>query len=67
MKKLKKIKEKTMKLSIYYQITIKINVFFQKIIVLYEINTINNHKIIVLNRQGQLKHRFISEIWKMNR
>ena len=41
--------------------------FFQKIIVQYEINLINNHKIIILNRQGRLKHRFISEIWIMNR
>ena len=40
--------------------------FFQKIIVQYEINLINNHKIIILNRQGRLKHRFISEIWIMN-
>ena len=28
---------------------------------------INNHKIIVLNRQGRLKHWFILEIWIMNR
>ena len=33
----------------------------------YEKNLIKNHKIIVLNRQGRLKHRFISEIWILNR
>ena len=30
-------------------------------------NSINNRNIIVLNRQGRLKHRFISEIWILNR
>ena len=40
--------------------------FNRKIIVQYEKKLINDHKITVLNRQGRLKHRFISEIWKMN-